>query len=83
MGHNFTVYTDQKSLQQLITFIKKASAKVAWCQGLLFSYDFDIIYRAHELNSNADTISKLEGNSDDDLTLKFIFPDYDFLLNMI
>lgn len=66
MGHKFTVYTGQKSLQYLIKFNEESSAKSLRWQDSLLANDFEIAYRAGKLNSNADALSRLgEGSSQD------------------
>lgn len=83
MGHRFLVYTDQKSLQYLIKFNEEASAKIVRWQGSLLAYDFDIIYRAGKLNSNADALSRLEAENSQGPTIESVMPDYYLPLNTV
>lgn len=81
IGHKFTVYTDQKSLQYLIKFNEEASAKVVRWQASLLAYDFDIVYRAGKLNANADALSRLKESYSRGPELEEIIEDYYLPLN--
>ncbi|KAG1136878.1 hypothetical protein G6F37_010104 [Rhizopus arrhizus] len=83
LGHHFTVYTDQRSLQFLIKFNEEASAKLVRWQASLMAYDFDIIYRPGKVNVNTDALSRLQAEYSQGPDLEDIMTDYYLPLNMI
>ncbi|GAU12466.1 hypothetical protein TSUD_229990, partial [Trifolium subterraneum] len=58
LGRKFTVYTDQKSLRQLMQQRIVTAEQQNWAAKLL-GYDFDIIYKQGKLNKGADALSRM------------------------
>jgi hypothetical protein len=58
LGRKFTVYTDQKSLRQLMQQRIVTAEQQNWAAKLL-GYDFEIVYKQGRLNKGADALSRM------------------------
>ncbi|MCI15236.1 RNA-directed DNA polymerase (Reverse transcriptase), partial [Trifolium medium] len=58
LGRRFTVYTDQKSLKQLMQQRIVTVEQQNWAAKLL-GYDFEIVYKQGKLNKGADALSRI------------------------
>lgn len=64
-GKKFTIITDHKPLTWLYNLKDPSSRRFRWRLSLE-EYDFDILYKKGKLNNNADSLSRIPINTDND-----------------
>lgn len=66
-GRSFTVYTDNNPLTYVLTSAKLDSTGHRWLASLA-SFDFQIIYRPGRRNQDADTLSRLDNDTEQQMS---------------